>query len=294
VTTRQLTVHGALPDSLRRRGVSPWTRRSGGNAELDSFLEAPMLTDDGSLLVVDVAWGRVLRVDPSGRFEVVLEYDGAPNGLASSDGGRTVVIADWMRGLIWAQRAGDGLFVTRSLESWQDAPFLGLNDLVIGDDGSVFVTDQGMTGLHDPSGRVLHLTGDGVETVLLAGIPSPNGLALRSGGGELLLAVTRDNAIWSVPFGEEAIAFRVGRWVQLSGGTGPDGIALGDRGELYVAHLGLGTVWVIDELGRVAGCFEAPSGLRTTNVAFSAAERLIYVTEADTGTVLIGDVTTLP
>lgn len=253
-----------------------------------------MLVDDGSLLVVDVAWGRVLRVDASGRFSVALEYDGAPNGLASPDGGKTVVIADWMRGLIWAERSGDGLSVTESLDSWQGAPFLGLNDLVIDDDGSVFVTDQGLTGLHDPSGRVLHLSGGRDQTVLLGGIPSPNGLALRPGGGELLLAVTRDNAIWRVPYGAAATAFRVGRWVQLSAGIGPDGIALGDRGELYVAHLGLGVVWVIDELGRISGGFEAPSGLRTTNVAFSAEERVIYVTEADTGTVLVGDVTTLP
>jgi gluconolactonase len=220
----------------------------------------------------------------------MLDYDGAPNGLASSDDGRTVIIADGTRGLIWAEQSGGGLSPTRSLESWQGDPFLGLNDLIVVDDGSILLTDQGMSGLQDPSGRVLHLAPDGEETVLLGDIPSPNGLALRPGSNELLLAVTRDNAIWRVPYDESLKAFRVGRWVQLSGGIGPDGVALGDRGELYVAHLGLGVVWVIDERGRIVSNFESPEGVRVTNVAYSPDESIIYVTEADTGSVLIGNV----
>jgi gluconolactonase len=242
------------------------------------------------LLVVDIAWGRVLQIDSAGRFDVMLEYDGAPNGLASTDSGTTVIIADGTRGLIWAEQSDGSLSPTRSLESWQGHPFLGLNDLIVAEDGSILMTDQGMSGLHDPSGRVLHLAPNGEETTLLGGIPSPNGLALRPGLNELLLAVTRDNGIWRVPFDESFKAFRVGRWIQLSGGIGPDGMALGDRGELYVAHLGLGVVWAIDEMGRIVGRFESPGGARVTNVAFSAEERIIYVTEADTGSVLIGNV----
>jgi gluconolactonase len=228
-----------------------------------------------------------MRVTGSGAFDVVLEYDGAPNGLAESEG--QVVIADGDNGLIWAERRDGALVPRRALGAWHDGPFLGVNDLVIDDDGSVFFTDQGMTGLHDASGRLLHLAADGTRTTLLTSIPSPNGLALAPTGGEVLVAVTRDNAIWRVPYDDQLQPYRVGRYVQLSGGTGPDGIALGDGGELFIAHLGLGVVWMIDDRGRVRGGFEAPDGRSTTNVAYSPADRVIYVTEADTGTVLVGD-----
>jgi gluconolactonase len=294
VKTWPLRVYAVLPDSLRRSGHSQWGVVNRRRGDLHSFLEGPVVEPSGSLLVVDVAWGRVIRIYPSGSCDVVLEYEGAPNGLALTDEGKTLVIADSVNGLIWAEVVGSALIRRRDLRHWQGSAFLGLNDLIVSASGAIFFTDQGMTGLQDPSGRVLHLASDGTETVLLAGIPSPNGLALAAGEKELFVAVTRDNAIWRVPFDERLRPYRVGRFVQLSGGTGPDGIAFGADGWLFVAHLGLGVVWAIDARGRVVGAFEAPRGLSTTNVAHDLAGGVIYVTEADTGSVLVGDLTQLP
>ena len=47
----------------------------------------------------DVPWGRVFRVDTQGRFELIAEYDGEPNGLKIHQDGR-IFIADYARGIM--------------------------------------------------------------------------------------------------------------------------------------------------------------------------------------------------
>ena len=240
-------------------------------------------------MVLDVAWGRILAVDPSGRFDVVLEYDGAPNGLAVVDGCE-FAIADARRGFVWVEGSPHtSLAVSRVKEDWMGDSFHGLNDLIVTRDGGILATDQGSSGLHDPYGRVVHLASDGTESVVLDGLPSPNGLALVS-DTELLVAMTRDNSIWRIPLTEQGEPFRVGRYIQLSGGIGPDGIAVTPDGWLLVAHLGMGVVWLFDPEGRRSGAFEAPEGRATSNVAIDLERGEIVVTESETGSVLIADI----
>lgn len=98
------------------------------------------------------------------------------------------------------------------------------------------MTDQGQTGLHDPRGRVLRMTPDSNVSVLLANGPSPNGLVFDHQKPWLYVAMTRGNAIWRVPL-FEGEPVKVGIAVQLSGGIGPDGIAMDAQGRLLVAHM---------------------------------------------------------
>ena len=56
--------------------------------------------------------------------------------------------------------------------------FQGVNDLVFVRNGDLYFTDQGMSGLHNPTGRVLRLRAHGALDLVLDLIPSPNGLVL--------------------------------------------------------------------------------------------------------------------
>ena len=66
---------------------------------MDSFLEGPSFDRKGNLYCVDIPFGRVFRVDLRGRWELVVQYDGWPNGLKLHKDGR-VFIADYKRGLM--------------------------------------------------------------------------------------------------------------------------------------------------------------------------------------------------
>ncbi len=128
---------------------------------------------------------------------------------------------------------------------------------------------------------------NGEVSCLLDNIPSPNGLVMNKDETALYVAVTRGNCVWRIPFSRGGSAVKVGLYLQLSGGTGPDGIALDAEGRLIVAHVGLGAVWVFDRRGEPLYRIESCAGAFTTNVAFGTRDRnTLYITESESATIL--------
>src|SRR5437016_8473513 len=68
--------------------------------------------------------------------------------------------------------------VTALVEGFQGRPFQGLNDLIFADNGDLYFTDQGSSGLHSPTGRLFRRRAQGALELVLDRIPSPNGLIL--------------------------------------------------------------------------------------------------------------------
>jgi gluconolactonase len=278
-------VFARLPDKLRVKG-----RRSGwafgkGNDHLHSFLEGPSFDREGNLYVVDIPYGRILRISPQAEWTVVAEYDGWPNGLKIHTDGR-IFIADHLRGLMQLDpRTGA---VTPILEGVRREGFKGLNDLIFAGNGDLYFTDQGQTGLQDQSGRVYRLRVDGQIDCLIDNVPSPNGLVLTTDDKTLLVAVTRANQIWRLPLHADGTTTKVMAFITLSGGlTGPDGLALDEEDGLAVAHCGLGTVWLFSKLGEPLWRIRSREGLSTTNLAYGGPDRRsLYITESESGSIL--------
>jgi gluconolactonase len=59
----------------------------------------PFIRPQGNLYCVDIPFGRVFRIDPRGEWDLVVQYDGWPNGLKIHKDGR-IFIADYKRGLM--------------------------------------------------------------------------------------------------------------------------------------------------------------------------------------------------
>lgn len=249
-----------------------------------SFIEGPAFDRNGTLWFTDIPWGRIFRASPAGDIELVAQYDGEPNGLAFHRDGR-LVIADHKNGLLTLDPN------SREITPYCDRPwgerFKGVNDLVFARNGDLYFTDQGQSGLHDPSGRLYRLTSAGRLECLLDDIPSPNGLVLNAQENTIFLAVTRDNAVWRVPLLPDGRVTKVGAFIRLSGGFGPDGLAIDSDGNLVVCHLGLGAVWIFNPRGEPLLRISAPEGLLTTNAAFGGPDgKTLFITESETGVVL--------
>ena len=102
-------------------------------------------------------------------------------------------------------------------------PFRGCNDLCVAKNGDVYFTDQAQSSLADAYGRVYCLrAATGKLDLVLDKIPSPNGLVLNKSENALYLAVTRANQIWKINFNADGSTGKVGIFIQLSGGHGPD------------------------------------------------------------------------
>ncbi len=265
-----------LPEEFRRK-----------HGDHDCFLEGPAFDRAGNLHVVNIPLGQILKVSPAGAFSLVAQYEGEPNGLAFHRDGR-IFIADHLNGLMVADPATGA--VTCVVDRPRRERFKGLNDLTFAANGDLYFTDQGQTGLHDPTGRLWRLRQEKWLDLILDNIPSPNGLVLAERDRILYLAVTRGNAVWRVPLRKDGGPGRVGIYIQLSGGAGPDGMALDAKCGLVVAHLGMGSFWVFCPRGRPVAEITVPKGVMATNCAFGGSDgRTLFMTESQTGTILTAE-----
>jgi gluconolactonase len=231
-----------------------------------------------------VRHGQILKVSPEGRFSVVAQYDGEPNGLKIHRDGR-LFVADHKQGVVIVDPASGA--VTSHLAAPPEGRFHGLNDLVFDASGTLYFTDQGETGLHDPRGRLWRQQPGGALACILDCIPSPNGLIPAPDERIIYVAVTRANAIWRVPIRHTGQPGRVGTFIQMSGGVGPDGMAQDMAGNILVAHPGLGSVWMFDPDGRPLAEIRSCAGPMTTNIAFGGPDnRTLHIMEAASGSIL--------
>jgi gluconolactonase len=276
-------VLSTLPATLAKPVRSEWADANKGGDVAASFLEGPAFDREGNLWLVDIPHGRVLRVTPGLEWACVAETGGWPNGLAIHRDG-AIWIADYRRGLLALDPKRGS--ISTVLGHRNSESFKGLNDLVFDGQGDCYFTDQGQTGLHDPSGRVYRLRTDGRLDLLMANVPSPNGIALDAHGKVLFVAATRANAVWRGPLQPDGSTSKVGAFRTFFGASGPDGLAMDAEGRLVVAHASLRGAFVLNALGEVTHLVKSPVGTTVTNAAFRPGTSTLVLTESSTGTVL--------
>ena len=274
-----------LPDRFRRSGVrSSWADANRGGQPTDSFLEGPVFDAAGNLYVTDIPFGRIFRIDARGEWEQVAEWDGEPNG-AKFLNERELIVTDYRNGLMAVDVTSGA--VRPFLERRNSERFKGVNDLAFDSAGNLYFTDQGQTGLHDPTGRLYRLRPSGQLELLLANVPSPNGVALSPDERVLYLGVTRGNQVWRVPLLEDGSVSKVSAFFTSYGPSGPDGLAVDEAGRVIVANPGLGVAWVLNHRAEPEIVLRSCAGMSLTNLAFGGPDRkTLYCTESVTGTVL--------
>ena len=287
----ETTVFTTLPKEFADEDrPSAWIDANKPGQKAASFLEGPSFDREGNLWVTDIPHGRIFKISPDGEWSLVADYDGWPNGLRFHKDGR-IFIADYKTGVVELDPVSGK--VSPVLTHIRSESFKGVNDLVFDSEGRLYFTDQGQTGMHDPTGRVFRydLNTNRLECLLDTG-PSPNGLVLNPEESVLYVAMTRGNAVWRVPLFDGGMTSKVGIFTQLAGGvSGADGLAMDVEGNLTVCDAGNGCVWMFSKWGeplyRIRSCTE---GRTTTNLAYGGVEnKSLFITESATGTILRAD-----
>ena len=280
-------VFTSMPAKFRSKSRTGWSDPNRQNAEVECFLEGPAFDRQGNLYIVDTPFGRIFRIDPKGAWELVVQYDGWPNGMKFHKDGR-LFICDYKKGLLLLD-VKTGKLETL-LETAYSEGFKGLNDLHFANNGDLYFTDQGQTGIADPTGRVFRLRANGELRRLAENVPSPNGITVSTTEKHVYVGVTRSQTVWRLPLMADGSVSKTGVAIQLSGGVGgPDGIDMDAENGIVVCQLGVG-VWRFDAnmLPTHLVYSEDHKHHHLANIAFGGPERKdMYITDSLSGDVLL-------
>ena len=256
-----------------------------------AFPEGPFADGDDSIVLVAVAGGTVHRVElGSGTVELVADVGGGPNGAhPTTDGG--VVVAqnggfDFGDRVSWfppCRPVPPGLQLiepdgrVRSL--WTDGA-LAPNDLVAGNDGTLWLTDPGpappVPGRR--VGRILTFDAEG-QRVVASGLEFCNGVEIAPDGRVVFVEA---QGIQAMTPGHAPT------WiVERVGPMGADGFAVDRDGRFYVAAGREHVVRVLDCDGTVLDVIDLPGDGFTTNCCFGGADlTTLFVTDGIPGRLL--------
>jgi gluconolactonase len=279
-------VFTSLPAKFRKKVRTEWAHHNRQGTEIECFIEGPAFDRSGNLYIVDIPFGRVFRITPKGDWDLVVQYDGWPNGAKFHKDGR-LFIADYRRGILALDVKTGKL--EPIVETAYTESFKGCNDLHFTANGDMYFTDQGQTGIADPTGCVYRLKANGDLQRLAHNIPSPNGITISTTEKHVYTAVTRSLQIWRFPLMHDLQISKTGVAIQLSGGVGPDGIDMDSENGLIVCHLDVG-VWRFDAKMLPTHLVHSsdPKHHHLSNVAFGGPDlKTLYMTDSMSGDILM-------
>ncbi len=280
------------------------------------FPEGPIACGDGSVLLVEIAGGRLTRVARDGARSVAAETGGGPNGAAIGPDGKVYICQNggfnWLYhddGFARPHGRADGYdkggiqrvdLATGEVE-WlythcDGHPIMGPNDIVFDAQGNFWFTDHGKSydRLMDRGAVFFAHADGGFITEAAFPLMTPNGIGLSPDETTLYASETETGRLWSWPISGPGRLEKVA-WPSPAGGrflSGPQGyqrfdsLAVEECGNICVASLVYGGISVFSPQGELLEFWEAPEPY-CTNIAFGGPEmRTAWITLSGYGQLL--------
>src|SRR6266508_2763089 len=244
----------AIPDRARASSGPqplPPVRR----LEVDGAAPEDVVVDGAGRVVTGVDDGRLLRVGPDGRVEVVADTGGRPLGIELLGDGR-LLVCDARRGLLAVDPETSAVEVLVDRVAGERMRFC--NNAAVAADGRVYFSDSSRRfGIdhwradlleHSGTGRLLRRDPGGAVEVLLDGLQFANGVALAPDESFVAVAETGAYRLTRLWLAGERAGERDLLVDNLPGF--PDNIAAGPSGLIWVA-LGSPRNPMLDRLHRM-------------------------------------------
>jgi sugar lactone lactonase YvrE len=227
-------------------------------AEGYQFTEGPAANAKGEIFFNDVPKSKTYRLDPGGPKEFVGDSSGG-DGQAFGPDGRLYAVAGAARKILAYDAAGGSRVVAEGFKG---------NDLVVRNDGFVYVTEPGWDG-QSPS-KVWLIKPDGSKQVVDTGLKFSNGVTLSPDQSLLYVADSKSHWVYSYQIAGDGTLKHKQKYFWLhcpddADDSGADGMRCDRDGRLYVAtRMG---IQVCDQAGRVECVLPTPNG-KVSNLTF--------------------------
>ncbi|HKE58486.1 MAG TPA: SMP-30/gluconolactonase/LRE family protein [Pyrinomonadaceae bacterium] len=238
------------------------------------FTEGPAVNARGEVFFNDITGSKTYKIGLDGKVTEFIADSKKANGQAFGPDGRLYVVASGEQKILRYEVDGTAKVIA---DGWAG------NDIVVAQNGNVYVTNPPANNANDPS-KVWLIKPNGDKQVVDTGLAYANGLTLSPDQTLLYVADYRSHWVYSYVIKPDGTLDYKQRYYWLlvpdtADRSNADGIRVDRDGRLYVATA-LG-VQVADQAGRVQCILPTPNG-RVSNLAFGGAKfDTLYVTSGD-------------
>jgi gluconolactonase len=226
------------------------------------FTEGPAVNATGEVFFTDVPAHKAYKIGLDGKVSLFLADTKRAVGQAFGPDGRLYAAAEGENKVLAYDTGGKAAVIAEGFRG---------NDLVIDQNGGIFITNPGPEGMRQS--KVWYVSPGGEKKVVDSGLKLANGIALSPDQSLLYVADTRTRWVYSYRIRADGTLADKQRYFHLhvpdtSDESGADGMRVDRDGRLWVAtHMGL---QVCDQAGRVLSILPTPNG-KVAHLCFGGA-----------------------
>ena len=244
-------------------------------ADLPFYTEGPVTDKIGNIFCTTLSGGTILKINSRNEISEWAK-SACPNGQIILPGGDHLICDSMLASV--RRFSSKGEFLKNEIEKYcADFPVYSPNDLIADKSGNLYFTDS----VRD-KGKVFFLGINGDQKIVATDIDYPNGLVLSAAGDSLYVAESYKNRILKIklkaPGSADGTADVLVNLPSNPLGTEignlPDGLAMHNNGELFVAHYGMQAVQVISNTGKLIFSIDTNMSL-TSNICFLDDQTII-------------------
>lgn len=240
-------------------------------AEFDQPVDHLVVLNDGSALVSHRS--SISRITGDARVETFAR-PGSPRGLAPLSTG-FVLCDSSQRALLKLDSQG---LVTEKIAIKSDGYFLRApKDVVVDGNGGIYFSDPGYARIKNPIGQIHYVGTNGKVSVVAQKLAYPDGLALSPDGSRLYVVEGQTDQVLSFELlsGGKVAPKKILATLPHDGKKddgSATGIAVDQRGRVYVAQRDPSQIQVIDPDGRILTSYQC-GALLLTDIAIIPGDR---------------------
>lgn len=241
------------------------------------YTEGPAVDGDGNIYFTNLRGGQILKTDTSGNT-IEWARSPCPNGQIVLPNGDHLV-CDSELGAV-RRFSANGILLREEIKGHCAGNDVGIpNDLVLDKEGNIYFTDSVRK-----EGKVFCVGADGTQGIIADKLDYPNGIVLSEDERTLYIAESYQNRIITIALQAPGVAkYPVQVFAMLPAHSSgkeqdnlPDGLALDNDGNIWVAHYGMGAIHQLSPQGRLLCSVDMP--MRFTSNLILADKRTFIVT----------------